>query len=70
MESLAERKAREAKMKEDYERKLREIDEKRNAGVSHLQYGIGCTFGHLFQPDDFNKVCQVSCMNVASLVAF
>ena len=43
MESLAERKAREAKMKEDYERKMREIDEKRNAGVSHLQYGIGFT---------------------------
>ena len=42
MESLAERKAREAKMKEEYERKLREIDEKRNAGVRHLQYGLGC----------------------------
>eukprot|EP00091_Calanus_sinicus_P016435 TRINITY_DN3578_c0_g1_i3.p1 TRINITY_DN3578_c0_g1~~TRINITY_DN3578_c0_g1_i3.p1 ORF type:complete len:140 (-),score=30.25 TRINITY_DN3578_c0_g1_i3:82-501(-) len=53
MESLAERKAREAKTKEEYERKLREIEEKRNAG-----------------PDDFNKVCQVSCMKVASLVAF
>ena len=42
MESLAERKAREAKMKEEYERKLREIDEKKNAGVRHLQYGICC----------------------------
>ena len=33
MESLAERKAREARMKEEYERKLREIDEKRNTEV-------------------------------------
>merc|ERR1712128_7186 len=51
MESLAERKLREAKMKEEYARKFRELEEKLNAG-----------------PDDFS-VCQVNCIQVASLVA-
>ena len=38
MESLAERKAREARMKEEYERKLREIEEKRNAEVYPIPF--------------------------------
>ena len=37
MESLAERKAREAKMKEDYERKMREIEEKKNEKVNEVK---------------------------------
>jgi len=40
MESLAERKAREARMKEEYERKLREIDEKRNTEPEDFKKGV------------------------------
>ena len=37
MESIAERRAREAKMKEEYDRKMREIEEKKNAKVDEFK---------------------------------
>eukprot|EP00092_Neocalanus_flemingeri_P032693 GFUD01035558.1.p1 GENE.GFUD01035558.1~~GFUD01035558.1.p1 ORF type:complete len:147 (+),score=41.62 GFUD01035558.1:111-551(+) len=43
MESLAERRAREAKMKEEYDRKMREIEEKKNAPDDFNQVcKVGC----------------------------
>ena len=40
MESIAERKAREAKMREDYEKKMRDIEDKKGLKVSRINAKI------------------------------